>query len=90
MKKQYDLKKMTVVRRGALARPTTKVQKTIRLDLDVLAWLVKEGQRRGIPYQTLINSTLKEAMLRSDATSADGDLQRLIRNVVRAELKRAS
>lgn len=90
MKKQYDLKKMTVVRRGALAKPTTKVQKTIRLDLDVLAWLVKEGQRRGIPYQTLINSTLKEAMLRADATSTDSDLQRLIRTVVRAELKRAS
>lgn len=90
MKKQYDLKKLRVTRRGAIAKPSSKVQKTIRLDLDVLAWLVKEGDRRGLPYQTLINTTLKEAMLRSEAGSAHGELQRLIRTVVRAELKKAS
>ena len=85
MKKQYDLKKLRVTRRGAVAKPTSKVQKTIRLDLDVLTWLFKEGDRRGLPYQTLINSTLKEAMLRSEAGSTSGDLQRMVvRQVHRA------
>ena len=88
MKKQYDLRKLRVTRRGAIAKPSAKVQKTIRLDLDVLAWLMKEGSRRGLPYQTLINSTLKEAMLRS--STGDGELERLVRTVVRAELKKAS
>ena len=90
MKKQYDLKKLRVTRRGPLATSTTKVQKTLRLDLDVLTWLVKEATRRGLPYQTLINSTLKEAMARSEAGGVDRDLERLVRTVVRAELKRAS
>lgn len=90
MKKQYDLKRLRVTHRGAVAKPTTKVQKTIRLDLDVLTWLVAEADRRGLPYQTLINSTLKEAMLRAQAGPTDGDLHRLIRSVVRAELKKAS
>lgn len=85
MKKEYDLSKMKVKKRGALARAETKVQKTVRLDLDVLSWLLKESERRGIPYQTLINATLKEAM------SASGDgLKELVRKLVREELKKAS
>lgn len=36
-----------------------KVNLSIRLDLDVLNWFKAEGQRTGIPYQTLINSALK-------------------------------
>ncbi len=90
MKKQYDLKRLRVTHRGAVAKSTTKVQKTIRLDLDVLTWLVTEADRRGLPYQTLINSTLKEAMVRSRPGRADDELHRLIRSVVRAELKKAS
>ena len=46
--------------RGAVVQPNAKVQKTVRLDLDVLSWLMREGERRGIPYQTLLNSLLKE------------------------------
>lgn len=90
MKKQYDLRKLRMKSRGAVAAPTTKVQKTIRIDLDVLGWLVKEADRRGLPYQTLLNSTLKEAMMRSQAAEADPALVRLVRSVVRAELKKAS
>jgi len=85
MKKEYDLSKMKLKKRGAVASPATKVQKTVRLDLDVLSWLVKESARRGIPYQTLINATLKEAM----QTSGDG-LKELVRKLVREELKKAS
>lgn len=39
----------------------TKVNISIRLDLEVLTWLRNEGKRQGIPYQTLINSLLKKA-----------------------------
>ncbi|MBS1961185.1 MAG: BrnA antitoxin family protein [Bdellovibrionales bacterium] len=85
MKKEYDLAKMKVKGRGAVATRGTKVQKTVRLDLDVLAWLMKEGERRGIPYQTLINSILKEAMQLSDAGLKD-----LVRKLVREELKKVS
>ena len=89
MKKQYDLKKLNLVRRGAVAKPTTKVQKTIRLDLEIVAWLVQEAARRGIPYQTLINSILRETMRHADAAK-DDELHRIIRAVVRQELKKAA
>lgn len=86
MKKEYDFSKMKIKKRGALAKPDAKVQKTIRLDLDVISWLVKEAGIRGVPYQTLINMTLKEAMNRS----GEKPLKDLVRKVVREELKKAS
>jgi len=39
----------------------TKVNISIRLDLEVLNWLKEEGKKQGIPYQTLINSLLTKA-----------------------------
>ncbi len=59
MKKEYDFKKG---KRGAVAKPDAKVMRTIRLDLDVLTWLLQEADRTRIPYQTLINSILKQEM----------------------------
>jgi len=85
MKKEYDLSRMKVKKRGAVTGNGTKVQKTVRLDLDVLAWLLKESEQRGIPYQTLINSTLKEAM-----NTTESKLKELVRKVVREEMKNAS
>lgn len=85
MKKEYDLSRMKVKKRGAITGNNTKVQKTVRLDLDVLAWLLKESEQRGIPYQTLINSTLKEAM-----NTTESKLKELVRKVVREEMKNAS
>lgn len=37
-----------------------KVSVTIRLDLDVLNKIKAEGEQKAIPYQTLINSILKQ------------------------------
>lgn len=85
MKKEYDLSRMKVKKRGAITGNNTKVQKTVRLDLDVLAWLLKESEQRGIPYQTLINSTLKGAM-----NTTESKLKELVRKVVREEMKNAS
>lgn len=39
----------------------TKVNISIRLDLEVLNWLKAEAERLGMPYQTLANSLLKRA-----------------------------
>jgi len=56
MKKEYDFKGAV---RGKFYRPK-KVQKTIRFDPDILKFYMKLGKREGIPYQTLINLTLRK------------------------------
>jgi uncharacterized protein (DUF4415 family) len=62
MKKEYDLKKMKRVYRAPLDPKTTKIAMSLRIDADVFLWLGKEAHRTGIPYQTLLNSKLREAM----------------------------
>lgn len=56
MKREYNFSKGV---RGKFYRPH-KVQKTIRIDQDVLNFYQKLASRNGIPYQTLINLTLKK------------------------------
>lgn len=56
MKKEYDFSKGV---RGKFYRPN-KVQKTLRLDQDIIHYYKKMAQKHGIPYQTLINLTLKK------------------------------
>ena len=63
MKKEYDFSKAKVHKGPIVPKAQgTKVQKTFRLDEDVFEWLVTEGKRRGIPYQTMMNSLLKQLM----------------------------
>jgi uncharacterized protein (DUF4415 family) len=66
MKKEYDFSKAKT-HKGPILPKGSKVQKTFRLDEDVFEWLVKEGKQLGIPYQTLMNSLLKQLM-NQDAT----------------------
>lgn len=56
MKKEYNFSKGV---RGKFHRQA-KVQKTIRLDRDILEFFQKMAVQNGIPYQTLINLTLKK------------------------------
>jgi uncharacterized protein (DUF4415 family) len=56
MKKEYNFAKGV---RGKFFRPK-KVQKTIRLDKDILKYYQSMAKKSGIPYQTLINLTLKK------------------------------
>lgn len=56
MKKEYDFSKGI---RGKFYRPN-KVQKTIRLDASILNYFQKLSDKYAIPYQTLINLTLKK------------------------------
>ena len=82
MKKEYDFSKG---RRGAVVAPTSgKTRITIRLDDDVLAWfrnMVNEAG--GGNYQTLINDALREYI-----TQRQEPLEKVIRRVLREELKR--
>lgn len=71
MKKKKALKKSSEV----------KVTVTSRLDSDVVEWLKKEAQKSGVPYQTFMNSILKQAMSGSLVTVE------ALRKVFREELK---
>jgi uncharacterized protein (DUF4415 family) len=63
MKKEYDLSKLKKLGRGPVANPkTTKVQTSIRLDGDVMAWAQTEAHGLGLGYQTYINMKLRELM----------------------------
>lgn len=67
MKKEYDFSKAKIHKGPIVHTKGNKIQKTFRLDEDVFEWLVKESKHRGLPYQTLMNSLLKQAM-RQEAT----------------------
>jgi hypothetical protein len=56
MRKEYSFKKGV---RGRFHRPN-KVQKTIRLDPDVLNFYIELAKTERIPYQTLIGLTLRK------------------------------
>ena len=56
-----------------------KVSVTARLDPNVVGWLRQESDRKGIPYQTLMNSLLTEAM-------NTGSQEAVIRRIVREEM----
>ena len=82
MKKEYDFSKMKKVRKTPLDPKETKVKisKTVRLDGDLVQWLVSEAERTGIPYQTLLNAKIREAM----------NLPDRVREIVRKELGKVS
>ena len=82
MKKEYDLSKLKK-RQHTATNPReakVKVSKTIRLDGDLVQWLVAESDRTGIPYQTLLNAKLRESM----------NLPDRVRELVKKELSQAS
>ena len=56
MRKEYSFKGGV---RGKFSKPN-KVQKTLRIDFDVLEFYKKLGLKEGIPYQSLINLTLRK------------------------------
>jgi len=82
MKKEYDFSKG---RRGAVIPPTPgKTRITIRLDDEVLAWFREiVNESGGGNYQTLINNALREYI-----SQRQEPLEKVIRRVLREELKR--
>lgn len=55
MKKKYDLSKFKKAKR----RKDLKVQKSFRLDPEVLLWLEEQGEKHSMGYQTFLNWYLK-------------------------------
>ena len=85
MKKEYDLKKLRPVKKGPVVpQKGTKVAKTIRLDLDLVTWLVAESNRRGVKYQSLINSLLREAMAGGGAVLTEDKARQIVRDELRS------
>ena len=82
MKKEYDFSKG---RRGAVVTPAPgKTRITIRLDDEVLVWFRNRvNESGGGNYQTLINNALREYI-----SQRQEPLEKVIRRVLREELKR--
>jgi uncharacterized protein (DUF4415 family) len=84
MKKEYDFSK---AKRGAVVpaeRGKTRI--TIRLDTDVLDWFREQVDKAGGGnYQTMINTALREYV-----QNQTEPIEKVLRRVVRKELKRAS
>lgn len=58
MKKKYDLSKA----KKAKKRQDVKVQKSFRLDPEVLLWLEEQGEKHNMGYQTFLNWFLKRQL----------------------------
>ncbi len=84
MKKEYDFSKG---RRGAIVPPSSgKTRITIRLDDDILGWFRETvDEAGGGSYQTLINDALRNYM-----QGKKEPLEKVLRRVVREELKRVA
>ena len=84
MKKEYDFSKG---KRAAIVPPSAgKTRITIRLDDEVLDWFRETVQTAGGGnYQTLINDAL-----RSYVQEKKEPLEKVLRRIVREELKRAA
>ena len=84
MKSEYDFSK---AKRGpVVAMPKGKSRITIRLDEDVLAWFRKQVEEAGGGnYQSLIN-----AVLRKHIERAAEPIEKILRRVIREEIRRAS
>ena len=85
MKKEYDF---SVGERGKFYHEN-KVQKTLRLDADILQYFQTLSSRKHIPYQTLINNTLRDAMEHSSSGIDLKFLKKEIRAAVQSALRKS-
>lgn len=86
MKKEYNFKKATLNKRPIADPKTSKVLTSIRLDGTVFQWFMTEAERTGIPYQTLINSYLKQAI----EVPSPRELNQRLHSVEKIVFKKAS
>ena len=84
MKREYDFSKG---KRAAVVPPEPgKTRITIRLDTEVLDWFREQVNKAGGGnYQTMINAALREYM-----KNQTEPIEKVLRRVVREELKRVS
>lgn len=84
MKTNYDF---SGAHRGAVVPPSkNKVRITIRLDRDLVKWFKSQAETKGGGnYQTMLNDAL-----RAYTENHDASLEKLLRKVVREEIRRVS
>lgn len=83
MKKEYDFSKGKVNKKPLADPKKSRVLTSIRLDGTVFQWFMAEAERTGVPYQTLINSFLKQAI----ETPSPKELEERIRRLEKALIK---
>ena len=83
MKKEYDFKN---AKRGAVVRQKGKTRITIYVDNDVLEEFRARADAAGYGYQTMINEVLRQHLDRGKKPFDE----RILRQVIREELKRAA
>jgi hypothetical protein len=86
MRKEYDFSNSE---RGKFYRPN-KVQKTLRLDADILEYYQSAADAKHVGYQTLINSTLRESMEHPHGLVDVEVLRSELKSVVQSALKSAN
>ncbi len=79
MKKEYDFSKGKVRKQPIVDPITAKVQTSIRLDYEVMAWAQKEAELLGVGYQTFLNIKLKEAMSKPSIEARVESLEKKLR-----------
>ena len=82
MRREYDFSGGV---RGKFYRPR-KVQKTLRLDEDIVKYFQARARTEAKGYQTLINEALRRLIGRANTSEARLSLRRLIAEEVRREL----
>jgi uncharacterized protein (DUF4415 family) len=85
VKREYDFSK---AKRGPVAEvPKGKTRITIRLNNDVLAWFRGQAEEAGGgSYQSLINAVLQKHIVEQ----AEEPIEKVLRRVIREEIRRAS
>jgi len=80
-KEEYNFKN---AKQGPVVKPSpNKTRITIRIDTDILNWFREQVHKQGGGnYQTLINEALREYK-----NFKDSDLEKIVRKVIREELK---
>ena len=86
MKKEYDFSKGKINKKPLADPKKSKVLTSIRLDGNVFEWFMAEAERTGVPYQTLINSFLKQAI----ETPSPKELEERLKSVERVLFKKVS
>ena len=80
MEKEYDFSKG---KRGAVIEPKGKTRITIYLDDDVIDGYRQMGDNAGRGYQTLINETLRETLVKKSVAVDAKTLRRILREELR-------
>ncbi len=85
MKKEFNFKGAKKVG-DKFKNKDVKVAVTARIDQDVVYWLRKESEKLAIPYQTFMNSLLKQAMIKTGPVLLT---EERVKELIRQEMKSA-